>query len=146
MDALMAGQVDMYFAVLPTAMPHVAAGKLKILGVSSAKRSLAAPNAPTVSEQTGIRGFDITNWVGVFAPRGTPADVVGRLNRDINQLLGQPDVVERLVRHGAEAAPMSPDQFADFLRSEAGKYQALLQGEFCAKLLYGGCTGFVALP
>ena len=146
LDALMAGQVDLYFAVLPTAMPHVAAGKLKILGVSSAKRSLAAPNAPTVSEQTGIRGFDITNWVGVFAPRGTPPDVVGRLNRDINQLLGQPDVVERLVRHGAVSAPMSQNQFSDISRSEASKYQALLQGEFCAKLLYGGCTGFVALP
>jgi tripartite-type tricarboxylate transporter receptor subunit TctC len=146
LDALMAGQVDMYFAVLPTAMPHVTASKLKILAVSSVKRSLAAPNAPTVTEQTGIRGFDLTNWVGVFARRGTPADVVQRLNRDINHVLGQPDVLERLVRHGAEPAPMSVDQFADFLKSEAGKYGGLLQGEFCAKLLYGGCTGFVALP
>src|SRR6185369_5778180 len=71
LDALMAGQVDMYFAVLPTAMPHVSDGKLKVLGVSSAKRSLAAPNVPTVAEQSSIRGFDITNWVGVFARRGT---------------------------------------------------------------------------
>jgi tripartite-type tricarboxylate transporter receptor subunit TctC len=116
------------------------------LAVSSVKRSLAAPNASTVTEQTGIRGFDLTNWVGVFARRGTPADVVQRLNRDINHVLGQPDVLERLVRHGAEPAPMSVDQFADFLKSEAGKYGGLLQGEFCAKLLYGGCTGFVALP
>ena len=145
-DALMAGRVDMYFAVLPTAMPDVTAGKLKILGVSSAKRSLAVPNVPTVMEQTGIRGFDITNWVGVFAPRGTPADVVQRLNRDINQVLSQPDVLERLVRHGAEVAPMSVDQFAELLRSETGKYGSLLSDEFCAKFLYGGCTGFVALP
>ena len=146
LDALMAGRVDMYFAVLPSAMPLITDGKLKILGVSSAKRSLAAPTVPTVAEQTGIRGFDLTNWVGVFAPRGTPADVVQRLNRDINQALGQPDTIERLVRHGAEAAPMSVDQFASFLRSEIGKYEVLLRDEFCAKFLYGGCAGFVSGP
>jgi tripartite-type tricarboxylate transporter receptor subunit TctC len=140
LDALMAGRVDMHFAVLPSAMPYVADGKLKILAVSSAKRSPAAPNVPTVTEQTGIRSFDLTNWVGVLAPRGTPADVVQRLNRDINQVLGQPDVVERLVRSGAEAAPMSVDQFADLLRSETGKYEALLRDEFCTKLLFGGCA------
>jgi hypothetical protein len=55
-------------------------------------------------------------------------------------------VVERLVRHGAEAAPMSSDQFADFLRTETGKYTGLLQNEFCSRFPYGGCTGFVALP
>jgi len=146
LDALIAGQVDMYFAVLPSAMPHVASGKLKVLAVSSAKRSLAVPNVPSVAEQTGIRGFDITNWVGVFAPRGTPADIVLRLNREINQVLAQPDVLERVVRHGAEASPMSVDQFADFLKSETSTYERLLTDEFCAKLLYGGCTGFVALP
>jgi tripartite-type tricarboxylate transporter receptor subunit TctC len=143
LDALMAGQVDLYFAVLPSAMPHVAGGKLKMLGVSSAKRSLAAPNVPTVAEQTGIRAFDLTNWVGVFAPRGTPADIVQRLNRDINQILGQPDVVQQLVRHGAEAAPMSVDQFADFLKAETARYKELLRDEFCAKFLYGGCPGYV---
>jgi len=142
----MAGQVDMYFAVPPSAMPHVTSGKLKIVAVSSAKRSLAAPNAPTMAEQTNIRGFDLANWVGAFAPRGTPADVVLRLNREINQVLAQPDVLERLVRHGVEAAPMSVDQFANFLTSETSKYEALLRDEFCAKFLYGGCTGFVALP
>jgi len=146
LDALLTGQVDMYFAVLPTALPDVSAGKLKILTVSSAKRSLAVPNVPTVAEQTTIRGFDLTNWVGVFAPRGTPADVVARLNREVNQVLAQPDVVEQLVRHGAEATPMSVDQFAEFLRGEASKYEGLLRDEFCAKFLYGGCTGFVALP
>jgi tripartite-type tricarboxylate transporter receptor subunit TctC len=147
LDALIAGRVDMYFAVLPSAMPHVADGKLKILGVSSAKRSLAAPNVLTVAEQTGIRGFDLTNWVGVFAPRGTPTDVVARLNREINQVLAQPDVVEQLVRHGAEATPMSVDQFAAFLKSESSKYEGLLRDEFCANFfLYGGCPGSVALP
>src|SRR4051812_18079685 len=146
LDALLLGQVDMYFAVLPTAMPDVSAGKLKILAVSSSKRALAVPNAPTVQEQTGIRGFDLTNWVGVFAPRGTPADLVARLNREVNQVLAQPDVVEQLVRHGAEAAPMSVDQFTEFLKSENSKYAGLLSDEFCAKFLYGGCTGFVALP
>src|SRR3954469_7517806 len=146
LDALIEGRVDMYFAVLPSAMPHVTSGKLKILGVSSTKRSQVVPNVPTVAEQTGIQGFDLTNWVGVFAPRGTPTDVVVRLNREINQVLAQPDVVEQLVRHGAEATPMSVDQFAAFLKSESSKYEGLLRDEFCAKFLYGGCTGFVALP
>lgn len=146
LEALIAGQVDMYFAVLPSAMPYVREGKLKILAVSSAKRALAVPNVPTVAEQAGIRGFDLTNWVGVFAPRGTPAEIVGRLNREINQTLGQPDVVERLVRHGAEPAPMSVEQLAELLRSETAAYERLLADEFCTKLLYGGCTGFVALP
>ncbi len=82
----------------------------------------------------------------MFAPRGTPAEIVGRLNREINQVLAQPDVVERLVRHGAEAAARSVHQFAAFLKSETGKYEELLRGEFCAKFLYGGCTGFVTLP
>jgi tripartite-type tricarboxylate transporter receptor subunit TctC len=97
-------------------------------------------------EQTAIRDFDLTNWVGVFAPRGTPADVVQRLNREINGVLGQPDVVERLVGYGAEAAPTSSEQFANFLKAESGRYARLLQGEFCSKFLYGGCTGFVSLP
>ena len=104
------------------------------------------PNFQTVAEQYGIRGFELTNWFEVFARSGTPADIVARLNRETNQVLAQPDVVERLVRHGAEAAPMSADQFADSLRSESRKYEALLRDEFCAKLLYGGCMGFVALP
>jgi tripartite-type tricarboxylate transporter receptor subunit TctC len=146
LDALMAGQVDMYFAVLPTAMPHLTAGKLKVLGVSSAKRSLAVPIVPTVTEQTGIQAFDLTNWVGVFAPRRTPTDVVQRLNRDINQILGQPDTIERLVRHGAEPAPISVAQFTDFLKAETSKYRRLLEDEFCAKFLFGGCAGFLALP
>ena len=143
LDALLAGQVDMYFAVLPTAMPDVSAGKLKILAVSSAKRALAVPNVPTVAEQTGIRGFDLTNWVGVLAPRGTPADVVARLNREINQVLAQPEVRERLVGDGAELAPMSMEQFADFVRSETGRNAELLREQFCMADVrsWWGCFG-----
>jgi tripartite-type tricarboxylate transporter receptor subunit TctC len=146
LDALMAGRIDMYFAVLPSAMPYIMSGKLKVLAVSSARRSLVLPNVPTVAEQTGIRGFDITNWVGILAPRGISADIVGRLNREINQALATTDVLDRLVRHGAEPMPMSVDQFAAFLKSESDKYEVLLRDEFCAKFLYGGCTGFVTLP
>jgi tripartite-type tricarboxylate transporter receptor subunit TctC len=82
----------------------------------------------------------------VFAPRRTPTDVVQRLNRDINQILGQPDTIERLVRHGAEPAPISVAQFTDFLKAETSKYRRLLEDEFCAKFLFGGCAGFLALP
>jgi len=142
LDAVVENRVDFHFQALPTAMPQVAAGKLKILAVSSTKRSPALPNVPTVAEATGIKGFDVTLWAGVFAPGKTPAAVVSRLNQAINSVLKQPDVRESLARSGAEVNPMSTVEFAAFVRSETSKYETLIKDEFCSKLLYGGCGGF----
>jgi tripartite-type tricarboxylate transporter receptor subunit TctC len=142
LDAVVENRVDFHFQALPTAMPQVAAGTLKILAVSSAKRSPALPDVPTVAEATGLKGFDVSLWAGVFAPRNTPAAVVARVNQEIDTVLKQPDVRDSLARSGAEVNPMSTVEFAAFVRSEASKYETLIKREFCSKLLYGGCGGF----
>jgi len=144
-NALLEGRVDFYFEPFPLAIPQVKAGKLKMLAQASTKRALAAPSAPTVAEQTGIRNFDITAWVGIFAPRSTPPEIVTKLNQAINEVLAQPEVRERLISAGAEIAPMSVGQFRDFVGSEIRKNTDLLSEDFCSKVLYGGCEGFGTL-
>ena len=138
------GRADFYFAPMPVALPHVKAGELKILAISSAKRSLAAPNVPIMAE-IGFRDFRIRAWAGIFAPRGTPREIVERLNREVNQVLAQPDVRERLLGEGAEITPMSPEQFASFVRSESDQYGNVVEEDFCSRFGYGGCLGFGAL-
>jgi len=144
LDAVLNNQVDFHFQALPTAMPQVAAKKLKILAVSSARRSPAVPDVPTVAEATGIKDFDVILWAGIFAPRSTPTAIVARLNQEINNILEQPDVKDSLARSGAEVNPMSVGEFAGFVRFETSKYETLIRNEFCSKLLYGGCGGFGA--
>ena len=92
-------------------------GKLIALAVSSAKRSSALPNVPTIGE-SGLPGFDYSLWVGVFAPAGTPADVVEKINRDVNRALQAADAKERLSSLGAEAMPMTPAEFKSFVHRE----------------------------
>jgi tripartite-type tricarboxylate transporter receptor subunit TctC len=139
--AVIDGQVDFYFAPLPLALPEVRAGKLKILAVSLPRRSLAVPTVPTMIE-SGFRGFNLSAWVSVLAPRDTPTDVVNRLNAAINQALAQPDLRERLIGDGADIDPMSAEQTRDFLRSEAMSYQGVITEEFCSRFGYGGCAGY----
>jgi tripartite-type tricarboxylate transporter receptor subunit TctC len=142
LDAVLNNRVDFHFQALPTAMSEFAAGKLKILAVSSAKRSPAVPDVPTIAEATGLKGFDVTLWAGVFAPRGTSPVVVARLNQAINSILMEPDLQKSLARSGAEVNPMSTTEFVAFLKSETSNYETLIKDEFCSKLLYGGCGGF----
>lgn len=142
LNAVLNNRVDFHFQALPTAMPEVTAGKLKIIAVSSAKRSPALPDVPTVAEAVGLKGFDITLWAGVFAPRNTLSAVISVLNQDINKVLDDPDVRNSLARSGAEVSPMSTIEFAAFVKSETSKYEKLIKDEFCSKLLYGGCGGF----
>jgi tripartite-type tricarboxylate transporter receptor subunit TctC len=124
-------------------MPEVRSGRLKILAVSSAQRALAVPHVPTITEQTGIRGFDISAWAGVFAPRGTPREVATRLNREINQALARPEVRERLANDGADLAPMSMEQFGEFVRTEIRRNEDLLHDQFCMAdpRSWWGCFG-----
>jgi tripartite-type tricarboxylate transporter receptor subunit TctC len=126
LNDLLGGHVDFYFSGLPAAMPHVKSGRLKILALSSAKRSPAAPGVPTVLE-SGIKDFDLTLWVGFFAPRATPKEIVTRLNQEINKVLAQPEVRERLQGEGAEVPAMSVEQFASFVRAESVKYQQIIE-------------------
>jgi tripartite-type tricarboxylate transporter receptor subunit TctC len=141
LNAVLSHRVDFHFQALPTAMPDVRANKLKILALSSARRSQAVPNVPTM-EESGIKDFDVTLWAGLFAPSRTPNEVVSRLNREIEQILSQPDVKTFLTDAGAEVRPMSTAEFTSFVRSEANRYDLFIKQEFCSRLLYGGCGGF----
>ena len=143
-NELLNGRVDFYFAPYPLAIAPAHDGKVKLLATASVKRMVAEPTLHTVAEESGIRSFDIFAWVGVFAPRGTPNDVVARLNREINQTLAQPEVRQQFVADGAEIVPMSVNQFEEFVRAEARRYSELLNEDFCSKVFYGGCEGFSA--
>jgi tripartite-type tricarboxylate transporter receptor subunit TctC len=92
---LIGNHVDFYFPGFPAAAPHLKSGTLKILALSSAKRSPAAPDIPTVAEVTGNKDYDFTLWAGIFAPRGTPQAVIDRLNKEINKVIEDPDVKAR---------------------------------------------------
>ena len=105
------------FAALSNVQPLVKAGKVKLLAVSNAKRSVALPDLPTVAE-SGFPGFDATTWNGFLAPASMAPDVVARLNKLINQILVMPDVQQRLAAAGAEVAGGTPEQFASLLKRE----------------------------
>ncbi len=113
----MAGRIAFFFSPISAALPHVRDGKLVALAVSSGKRASTLPNVPTVAE-SGLPGFDYNLWVAVFAPAGTPAEVVDKINRDVGRVLREPEVRERMTALGAEAMPMSPAEFDKFMRSE----------------------------
>src|SRR5580765_4222462 len=101
----MTGRVTYFFSPISAALPNVREGKLVALGVSTAKRSSALPNVPTIAE-SGLPGFDYNLWIGMFAPAGTPADIVDKINADVLGALATPEVKERLAALGADAMPM----------------------------------------
>ena len=127
LNDLLGGHVDMFFSGFPAAVPHVSAGTLKLIAVSSAKRSGVAPDVPTVAEASGIRDFDITLWQGFFAPRATPKEIVARLNAEINKILVQPDVKAKLLEAGADVTPISVEQFAEFMKAESEKFLQIIK-------------------
>jgi tripartite-type tricarboxylate transporter receptor subunit TctC len=113
----MTGRVSYFFSPISAALPNIREGKLIALGVSTAKRSSALPNVPTIAE-SGLKGFDYNLWVGLFAPAGTPAELVDKINKDVARAVQTPDIKERLANLGAEAMPMTPAEFKAFVRSE----------------------------
>ncbi len=123
---LMSGQVSILFDNIVSAQPHMKSGKLKMLGISGAKRSPLAPELPTVAE-SGVPGFASDTYFGVFVPAGTSADVVTRLNAEINKVLQMPDFKERLATLGAEPVGGTPQQFASQVRSETAKWAKVIQ-------------------
>ena len=123
---LLGGHVVIYFSGMPPAMPHVRSGRLRALAVSTANRSPAAPNIPTVAE-AGIAGFDVPTWFGVLVPAATPKEVVARLNGAIAQALKSPDVREQMAREGAETSPTSADEFGAFIRAETVKFAKIIK-------------------
>jgi tripartite-type tricarboxylate transporter receptor subunit TctC len=127
LNDLIGNHVDFYFPGFPAAAPHVKGGNLKMLALSSAKRSPAAPNVPTVAEVTGIDDYDFTLWAGFFAPRGTPQAVVDRLNKEINAVLAQADVKTRLEAVGAIVTSTSVAEFKQFVQRESTKYARVIK-------------------
>lgn len=127
LNDLIGNHVDFYFPGFPAAAPHVKGGTLKILALSSAKRSPAAADVPTVAEVTGITDYDFTLWAGIFAPRGTPQAVIDRLNKEINAVLAQAGVKSRLEAAGAVVTPMSVAQFKGFVEDESKKYLRVIK-------------------
>jgi tripartite-type tricarboxylate transporter receptor subunit TctC len=125
-QALLAGDTQFMFDNLANAMPHVKAGKLKALAVTTAERSKLAPELPTMAE-AGLPGFDISTWFGLFAPAGTPKEIVAKWNAEVTKILKSPEMRERLIAQGAEPAPTTPEQFAAFVKSEIPKYAKIIK-------------------
>jgi len=119
--AAVAGHTQVSCTSLPPAVTHVKGGRLRPIAVTSAQRSPALPDVPTVNEQ-GFSGFDDLTWTGFFVPAGTPQDLVNRINSEITRALAAPDVRERLASLGLEWKPNTPAEFAAFLREEVPKW------------------------
>jgi tripartite-type tricarboxylate transporter receptor subunit TctC len=123
---LIAGQVQVMFDNTPNVLPHVKAGKLKALGVSSKTRSPQAPEIPTVDE-AGVPGYDVGVWFGVLTVAGTPRDVVQRLNTEMVKILTSPEVKERFGKMGVEVIAGSPEQFSAYLKSEVARWAKVVR-------------------
>ncbi len=119
---MVAGNMDVMFDNLPSSMPQIKAGKLKALAVTSAQRSAALPDVPTIEQAAGFRGFDATSWFGLLAPAGTPADVVNRIQQETAKALNSPAVKERLLGQGAIPSGNTPAEFARHIDSEHKKW------------------------
>jgi len=126
MQALLAGDTQLMFDNLASAMPQVRAGKLRALAVTTAKRSPLVPELPTMAE-AGLKDFDIATWFGLLAPAGTPQPVIAKWNAEVSRILAAPDMRERLALQGAEAAPTTPEQFARFIAAEVPKYARIVK-------------------
>jgi tripartite-type tricarboxylate transporter receptor subunit TctC len=123
---LLGGQIDVMFAPAETVMPHVKSGRLRALAVTSAQRFAVLPQLPTVAE-SGVPGYSAVGWFGLFAPAASPADLVARISSDAGKVLSDPAVKEKMVAAGAEAQPMTPAQFRQFVRSEMDKWTRLMK-------------------
>jgi tripartite-type tricarboxylate transporter receptor subunit TctC len=123
---LLSGQVALSFATVLETLSHVKSGRVRALAVTSAARSTAYPELPTVAE-AGVPGYESISWLGLFAPAGTPGDIVNRISSDVQRVIRLPEVKERLLAQGAEPIGTSPEQFALALRSDIAKYARIIR-------------------
>lgn len=126
---LMAGNVDLMFDNLPSAMPHIKSGRLKALAVTSSVRSGAMPELPTIAEVGGplLRNYEASSWFGLLAPAGTPADVVRRLQQETAKAMALPAMKERLLSQGANPGGMAPAEFVKFIDAETKKWAVVVK-------------------
>jgi len=118
---LLSGRTSLMFDTVTAINPHVKSGAVRALAVTTAKRSAAAPDVPTMAE-AGLKGYETSTWGGILAPAGTPKDVVDKLNAEMNKALAAPDVRQRMLDAGIEPAGGTPQQFAAFIQSEMVKW------------------------
>ncbi|HYC44194.1 MAG TPA: tripartite tricarboxylate transporter substrate binding protein [Burkholderiales bacterium] len=123
---LMGGRVYMMFATMPSAAEHVKAGKLKAIATTGAKRSVVTPEVPTAIE-SGLPGFEATNWYGALFPTKSPASTIERMNREINAVMNDPPTRQRLVQVGFEVATGTPGEFAQILNAETAKWAKVVK-------------------
>lgn len=126
---LIAGNVDLMFDNLPSAMPHIKAGKLKALAVTSGQRSTALPELPTIAEAGGalLRNYEASSWFGLLAPAGTPAEIASRLQQETAKALAQPAIKERLQSQGAIPSGNTPAEFAKLIAAETNKWAQVVK-------------------
>ncbi len=123
---LLGGHLSVMLIGVPISLPHVRTGKLIALGIASAQRYPAAMDLPTLAE-SGLPGFEVSNWTAVLAPAGTPAAIVARLNAELNAVLKTPEMRERLLKQGFEASGGTPGEFAAYLRAETEKWTKVVR-------------------
>jgi tripartite-type tricarboxylate transporter receptor subunit TctC len=124
---LLGNQVAVGFVGLPTGLPYLQSGALKALAVSSRTSSSAAPRIAPVAATPGLQNFELNQWFGIFVPKGTPQRIVDKIQHDVAQVLSMPDVKESLERQGAEPSGMPTAEFAQFVKSERKKFEAIVK-------------------
>ena len=122
---LLAGQTSLLFATMPTVLPHAKAGKLRALATIGGSRAAATTELPTIGES--LRGFEVSNWIALFAPAGTPPEIVKRWNAEVQRIMQSPEIQARLPNEGARFIPMTPEQFAAFQKSEIAKWAPVVK-------------------
>ena len=123
---VMGGQVDMMIDAVTTMSPQASAGKVRALGTTGRSRSAVMPATPTIAE-SGVSGYEATIWLGVIAPKGTPAPIVNRVNAEITKIVNRPDVKADWAKQGAAAMTMTPDEFGRFLADDITKWERIVK-------------------
>jgi len=126
MLAVVSGEVKVGFGMVPIALPHVAAGKLRAYAITSDKRFSGLPDVPT-SAEAGLPGFESEYWIGMLAPARTPGQLIGKLNAEIISILKTPELQASLLAQGAELATGTPEEFAAFIKSETARLKKVVE-------------------
>jgi tripartite-type tricarboxylate transporter receptor subunit TctC len=126
LTALVAGEVDVLFDSMPTSLPHVRSGRIRPLAVTTLQRSELLPQLPTLDE-SGVKGYELASWFGLFAPAGTPRAVIERLNAAINAATARPELRRQLLNQGAEPLSGTPEDLGAYLRRELDKYGRIIR-------------------
>jgi tripartite-type tricarboxylate transporter receptor subunit TctC len=121
------GDIHWAFSTIGSALPLIRAGRIKPIAVAAKHRVAIAPDVPTVEEAGGPQGFEIDSWIGLVAPRGTPPEVVRKINADVNRLMTDTEVLERMKLFGFEPAPMTPEEMAAIIRADTAKNAATVR-------------------